>query len=88
MSGGPLEAWSSPCPHLPPPSSPFHHSVRDLRYLELIHNIEERRKQHGDSADRNMWLADVYAYQGKFDKAAELYRKTGQEQRAMEVGLG
>ncbi|XP_033110063.1 intraflagellar transport protein 122 homolog, partial [Anneissia japonica] len=38
--------------------------TRDLRYLELIHNIEER-KRRGEYDDQ-LFLADIYAYQGKF----------------------
>uniref|UniRef100_A0A8C2J719 Intraflagellar transport protein 122 homolog n=1 Tax=Cyprinus carpio TaxID=7962 RepID=A0A8C2J719_CYPCA len=48
--------------------------VRDLRYLELINSIEERKKR-GES-NNQLFLADVYAYQGKFHEAAKLYRKT------------
>lgn len=55
--------------------------VRDLRYLELINGIEERKKR-GDAND-DLFLADVYAYQGKFHEAAKLYKKGGQENRAM-----
>ena len=57
--------------------------IRDLRYLELLHNIEERRKR-GES-DNQVFLADVYAYQGKLAEAAKLYKKSGQESRAMNM---
>ncbi|XP_048590687.1 intraflagellar transport protein 122 homolog isoform X2 [Nematostella vectensis] len=57
--------------------------VRDLRYLELIHNIEERKKR-GETDDQ-AFLADVYAYQGKFHDAAKLYKKTSNEEKAMEM---
>ncbi|XP_056380930.1 intraflagellar transport protein 122 homolog isoform X1 [Hyla sarda] len=57
--------------------------IRDLRYLELINNIEDRKKR-GDSND-DLFLADVYAYQGKFHEAAKLYKKGGQDSRALNM---
>nr|XP_033782490.1 intraflagellar transport protein 122 homolog [Geotrypetes seraphini] len=57
--------------------------VRDLRYLELINSIEERKKR-GD-ANNDLFLADVYAYQGKFYEAAKLYKKSGLENRALDM---
>ena len=32
-----------------------------------------------------MFLGDVCAYQGKFGEAAKLYKKSGEEQRAMNM---
>ncbi|XP_014680361.1 PREDICTED: intraflagellar transport protein 122 homolog, partial [Priapulus caudatus] len=55
--------------------------IRDLRYLELISNIEDRKKK--GEIDNNIFLADIYSYQGKFTEAAKLYRRSGQEQKAM-----
>uniref|UniRef100_A0A672ZME1 Intraflagellar transport protein 122 homolog n=1 Tax=Sphaeramia orbicularis TaxID=375764 RepID=A0A672ZME1_9TELE len=57
--------------------------IRDLRYLELINSIEERKKR-GEN-DNELFLADVYAYQGKFHEAAKLYKRTGQESRALSM---
>ncbi|KAJ3586515.1 hypothetical protein NHX12_012913 [Muraenolepis orangiensis] len=57
--------------------------VRDLRYLELINSIEERKKR-GES-DNHLFLADVYAYQGKFHDAAKLYKRAGQQPRALSM---
>ncbi|XP_037240977.1 intraflagellar transport protein 122 homolog isoform X1 [Falco biarmicus] len=57
--------------------------VRDLRYLELISSIEERKK-HGEN-NNELFLADVYAYQGKFHEAAKLYRKSGHENLALDM---
>ncbi|XP_065701587.1 intraflagellar transport protein 122 homolog isoform X2 [Patagioenas fasciata] len=57
--------------------------VRDLRYLELISSIEERRRR-GEN-NRELFLADVYAYQGKFHEAAKLYKKSGHEHLALEM---
>ncbi|XP_060691773.1 intraflagellar transport protein 122 homolog [Hemiscyllium ocellatum] len=57
--------------------------VRDLRYLELISSIEERKK-HGEN-DNELFLADVHAYQAKFHEAAKLYKKTGNNSRALNM---
>ncbi|PIK43960.1 putative intraflagellar transport protein [Apostichopus japonicus] len=57
--------------------------VRDLRYLELIHNIEERKRR--GELDDQLFLADVFAYQGKFGEAAKLYKRAGHEQKAMNM---
>ncbi|KAG9333809.1 hypothetical protein JZ751_010088 [Albula glossodonta] len=57
--------------------------VRDLRYLELINSIEERKKR-GES-NNELFLADVFAYQGKFHEAAKLYKKTGSDPRALSM---
>lgn len=57
--------------------------VRDLRYLELISSIEERKKRGENNND--LFLADVYAYQGKFHEAAKLYRRSGHENLALDM---
>ncbi|XP_076122170.1 intraflagellar transport protein 122 homolog [Alosa pseudoharengus] len=57
--------------------------VRDLRYLELISSIEERKKR-GES-NSELFLADVFAYQGKFHEAAKLYRRCGYDNRALSM---
>ncbi|XP_051524720.1 intraflagellar transport protein 122 homolog isoform X2 [Myxocyprinus asiaticus] len=57
--------------------------VRDLRYLELINSIEERKKR-GEN-NNELFLADVYAYQGKFHEAAKLYRRSGHDSRALSM---
>ncbi|XP_031977084.1 intraflagellar transport protein 122 homolog isoform X2 [Corvus moneduloides] len=57
--------------------------VRDLRYLELISSIEDRKK-HGEN-NNDLFLADVYAYQGKFHEAAKLYKRSGHENLALEM---
>ncbi|XP_077040819.1 intraflagellar transport protein 122 homolog isoform X2 [Agelaius phoeniceus] len=57
--------------------------VRDLRYLELISSIEDRKK-HGEN-NPELFLADVYAYQGKFHEAAKLYKRSGHESLALEM---
>eukprot|EP01135_Chromosphaera_perkinsii_P010267 Nk52_evm9s2085 gene=Nk52_evmTU9s2085 len=57
--------------------------IRDLRYLELIYSIEERKRQ-GEANDK-LFLADIYAYQGKHQEAAKLYKVTGNAEKAMEM---
>ncbi|XP_066554280.1 intraflagellar transport protein 122 homolog [Amia ocellicauda] len=57
--------------------------VRDLRYLELINSIEERKKR--GETNNELFLADVFAYQGKFHEAAKLYKKTGNDSRALDM---
>lgn len=57
--------------------------IRDLRYLELINTIEERKKR-GES-DNELFLADVFANQGKFHEAANLYKRSNQESRALSM---
>ena len=57
--------------------------TRDLRYLELINNIEER-KRRGEN-DPQIFMADVFAYKGQFNDAAKLYKKAGASQRAMNM---
>ncbi|XP_078340377.1 intraflagellar transport protein 122 homolog isoform X7 [Crassostrea virginica] len=57
--------------------------IKDLRYLELIHSIEERKKR-GEN-DNMVFLGDIYSYQAKFGEAAKLYKKSGTEQKAMNM---
>ncbi|XP_034446524.1 intraflagellar transport protein 122 homolog isoform X2 [Hippoglossus hippoglossus] len=57
--------------------------IRDLRYLELINSIEERKKR-GEEYNE-LFLADVFAYQGKFHEAAKLYKRTDHESRALSM---
>jgi len=57
--------------------------VRDLKYLDLIHNIEERKKR-GEHVN-NVFIADIYAYQGRFHEAAKLYKNTNNNDKALEM---
>ncbi|XP_070766457.1 intraflagellar transport protein 122 homolog isoform X7 [Enoplosus armatus] len=45
---------------------------------------KKERKKRGES-DNELFLADVYAYQGKFHEAAKLYKRTGHESRALSM---
>ncbi|XP_020836758.1 intraflagellar transport protein 122 homolog isoform X5 [Phascolarctos cinereus] len=57
--------------------------VQDLRYLELINSIEERKKR--GETNNELFLADVFAYQGKFHEAAKLYKRSGHENLALDM---
>ncbi|KAL4824370.1 hypothetical protein H8958_019426 [Nasalis larvatus] len=57
--------------------------VQDLRYLELISSIEERKKQ--GETNNDLCLADVFSYQGKFHEAAKLYKRSGHENLALDM---
>uniref|UniRef100_A0A5F9D4Q2 Intraflagellar transport protein 122 homolog n=1 Tax=Oryctolagus cuniculus TaxID=9986 RepID=A0A5F9D4Q2_RABIT len=65
----------------------WHHQaftrVQDLRYLELISSIEERKKR--GETNNDLFLADVFSYQGKFHEAAKLYKKSGHENLALDM---
>uniref|UniRef100_A0A2K6V6F5 Intraflagellar transport protein 122 homolog n=1 Tax=Saimiri boliviensis boliviensis TaxID=39432 RepID=A0A2K6V6F5_SAIBB len=57
--------------------------VQHLRYLELISSIEERKKR--GETNNDLFLADVFSYQGKFHEAAKLYKRSGHESLALEM---
>ncbi|XP_013914619.1 PREDICTED: intraflagellar transport protein 122 homolog isoform X2 [Thamnophis sirtalis] len=57
--------------------------MRDLQYLELISSIEERKKR-GES-NNELFLAEIYAYQGKFHEAAKLYKRSSHENLALDM---
>ena len=46
--------------------------------------ILKERKRRGET-DPQVFLGDVYAYQGRFADAAKMYKKSGQEGRAMNM---
>lgn len=52
------------------------------RYNQEVYvvNFLQERKKRGES-DSLAFLADIYAYQGKFQEAAKLYKKTGNEEK-------
>ncbi|XP_064632482.1 intraflagellar transport protein 122 homolog isoform X2 [Lineus longissimus] len=57
--------------------------IKDLRYLELIHSIEDRKKR--GEQENMVFLGDVYAYQGKFSEAAKLYKRCDQDSKALNM---
>ena len=56
-----------------------------LTFITLYHFefLQERRKR-GDG-DMQVFLADIYAYQSKFQDAAKLYKRANQDQKAMNM---
>jgi len=58
--------------------------TRNLRYLELIQNIEEQKKRD-EEIDTDLFLADICAYKSQFSQAARLYRKIGMSSRAVDM---
>lgn len=44
----------------------------------------QERKKRGES-NNELFLADVYAYQGKFHEAAKLYKKSGHDNLALDM---
>ncbi|XP_067012221.1 intraflagellar transport protein 122 homolog [Anabrus simplex] len=57
--------------------------IKDLKYLELIQDFQERQRKGENQKD--LFLADVLAFRGKFRDAARLYQRTSQEQRALSM---
>uniref|UniRef100_A0A493TNQ3 Intraflagellar transport protein 122 homolog n=1 Tax=Anas platyrhynchos platyrhynchos TaxID=8840 RepID=A0A493TNQ3_ANAPP len=57
--------------------------------MEALEGLEfetakKERKKHGENVNE-LFLADVYAYQGKFHEAAKLYKKSGHENLALDM---
>uniref|UniRef100_A0A8C2UFA8 Intraflagellar transport protein 122 homolog n=1 Tax=Coturnix japonica TaxID=93934 RepID=A0A8C2UFA8_COTJA len=57
--------------------------------MEALEGLEfetakKERKKHGENLNE-LFLADVYAYQGKFHEAAKLYKKSGHESVALDM---
>lgn len=53
--------------------------IRDVSYIELLNRIEIARK--GSGHDDNVFLADILAFQSKYDEAARLYVKSGHRKK-------
>ena len=51
---------------------------------QINSNDFQERKKRGET-DSLAFLADIYAYQGKFQEAAKLYKKTGNEEKVRET---
>mmetsp|Transcript_3049 Transcript_3049/g.4655 ORF Transcript_3049/g.4655 Transcript_3049/m.4655 type:complete len:1198 (+) Transcript_3049:84-3677(+) len=58
--------------------------VRDMRYIELLNSIQAQRKQQKD-ADDQLFLAEIFAHQSKYQEAAKLFAKCGHTERAIEM---
>ena len=57
--------------------------VRELRYLEFISQIEERKQSKAAETTNNLILAEYYAFKGEFQEAAKMFKKSGNEDKAM-----
>eukprot|EP01064_Diplonema_japonicum_P000248 TRINITY_DN10184_c2_g1_i1.p1 TRINITY_DN10184_c2_g1~~TRINITY_DN10184_c2_g1_i1.p1 ORF type:complete len:1221 (+),score=188.38 TRINITY_DN10184_c2_g1_i1:64-3726(+) len=57
--------------------------IRDVRYIEFLDQIALDRKCLG--TDDRVFLAEILAYQGKYEEAAALFVKIGQEKKAIEM---
>jgi|Transcript_6974 intraflagellar transport protein 122 len=57
--------------------------IRDVRYIELLNKIELERRLPG--TDDQLFLAEIYAYQGKYKEAAKYFAKSGHEEKAIEM---
>uniref|UniRef100_UPI00358E285F intraflagellar transport protein 122 homolog isoform X2 n=1 Tax=Myxine glutinosa TaxID=7769 RepID=UPI00358E285F len=57
--------------------------LRNFLFLELIYSIEDRRVQGEGSPE--IFCAELYAQQGRFQEAAQLYKSSGNEEHAMKM---
>ncbi|KAJ3091116.1 hypothetical protein HK102_001633 [Quaeritorhiza haematococci] len=57
--------------------------IRDLRYVDLIRTVEKILSENKN--DRDLCLAEIYAFNGRFHEAARLYKKSGHVQKAIEM---
>ena len=49
-----------------------------------MHSIEQRRQHHQD-VPNEVFLAEIYSYQGKYEEAAALYKKLGKTDMAFNL---
>ena len=52
-------------------------------FISSVYDLQERKKR-GEEYNE-LFLADVFAYQGKFHEAAKLYKRTDHESRALSM---
>jgi intraflagellar transport protein 122 len=57
--------------------------LRDTKYISLLSKFE--KLIHNKSANEQLFLAEIYAYQGKFDESAKMFVKAGQPELAMDM---
>uniref|UniRef100_A0A2R9BH96 Intraflagellar transport protein 122 homolog n=1 Tax=Pan paniscus TaxID=9597 RepID=A0A2R9BH96_PANPA len=50
----------------------------------LVGSLKKERKKRGET-NNDLFLADVFSYQGKFHEAAKLYKRSGHENLALEM---
>ncbi|EJD73786.1 hypothetical protein LOAG_18816 [Loa loa] len=58
------------------------HRIKDARYLQLISEIKDMIKK---DAKKELMLGFIKAYEGRYREAAILFRKTGCEQKTLEM---
>eukprot|EP00947_MAST-08B_sp_MAST-8B-sp1_P003615 g3615.t1 len=58
--------------------------VRDVRYIQLLNEIEAARKQRGAAADP-LFVARILSYQGKYHEAAKAYKRAGDIEAAIQM---
>lgn len=57
--------------------------IKDLKYLQLINEFLDRQRK--GEKDRDLLVADILAYRGRFKEAARMYQRGGQEHRALNM---
>ena len=57
--------------------------IHDIRYIELLNSIEQSQKKGIGS--EQLYLADILAYQGKYQAAAKIYIKSGYTEKCLEM---
>nr|XP_018910721.1 PREDICTED: intraflagellar transport protein 122 homolog [Bemisia tabaci] len=55
--------------------------LRDFKHLDFIFEFQQGRSK--SDKDKQLLVADIYAIEGKFSKAADLYAKCGQGHKAL-----
>ncbi|GAB6027580.1 hypothetical protein CHUAL_001823 [Chamberlinius hualienensis] len=58
--------------------------IKDLKYLDLLQNIEQNTKKKGGAAPE-LILADILSYRGNFKEAAKLYKNSKNATKAIEM---
>jgi intraflagellar transport protein 122 len=58
--------------------------VRDVRYIQLLNEIEAARKQKGSASDP-LFVAKILAFQGKHHEAAKAYKRAGDVEAAIQM---
>lgn len=59
--------------------------IKDMRYMELLTQLEAVKGSRGGRDEEGMLLADISAFQGRFEEAAQLYKKAGAFDAAIDM---
>ncbi|KAJ3332247.1 hypothetical protein HDU76_000838 [Blyttiomyces sp. JEL0837] len=57
--------------------------VKDLRFLDLIRNIEKMKSEGKNEVD--LFVGEIHAHAGRFHEAAKLFKRAGYQQKAIEM---